>query len=91
MDDQTMGNTVRAKFECISAEPHTTSLWDETHQTHLGEGTAYQYKFQAVTGGSPENDKFFASTPGGYIDLYAVRADLFKRGQTYYIDFTPTV
>lgn len=80
---------VRAKFECISAEQIEKSLWDETHKTHLGNGIAYRYKFQVVYGGSPENDKFFSSTPGGTLELDAVRDDLFVKGQQYYLDFTP--
>lgn len=81
--------SVRAKFECISAETHETSLWDETHKTHLGDGLAYRYKFQVVYGGSPENDRFFSSTPYGALELVAVRDDLFVKGQQYYLDFTP--
>lgn len=48
--------------------------------------------FQPVYGGSPENDKFFAATPGGSISLSVVNkpaAESFEVGKPYYVDFTP--
>ncbi len=49
----------------------------------------YGYKFSVVTGTSEENKQFFASTPGGTIELSAVRDDLFVPGKDYYLDFSP--
>lgn len=51
-------------------------------------GFLYSYEFQAVTGNSPENKQFFASTPGGNLSMSAVRDDLFEPGKSYYLDFT---
>ncbi len=70
--------TVRAKFTCSSV---TKSLGWGGNEFH------YNYKFQAVTSGSEENKQFFASTPGGNIELTAVRNDLFSPGKQYYLDF----
>jgi hypothetical protein len=45
-----------------------------------------------VTGGSEENDRFFASTPTGTITLTTVNmeaAKQFENGKEYYVDFTP--
>jgi len=80
--------TVRAKFECHSKGQYETTLWDEEHKNVIGTGIAYRYDFYAVTRGNDENNKFYASTPGGSISLYAVRDDLFVPGQSYYLDFT---
>lgn len=81
--------TVRCKFKCISAETQDKSLWDETHQEHIGDGPAYAYKFQVVYGGSPENDRFFSSTPGGTLEISAVRKQEFEVGKEYYLDLSP--
>jgi hypothetical protein len=46
----------------------------------------------AVVGGSPENDRFFAATPSGQIQMNVTRpetARLFEPGREYYVDFTP--
>lgn len=80
--------TVRAKFQCMAKAPYEIAIWDEEHKNVVGNGTAYRYEFYAVTGDSEENNKFYASTPGGNISLYAVRDDLFVPGKPYYLDFT---
>jgi len=49
----------------------------------------YEASFQAVTGGSPENDKFFQYTPGGSISLGVYKEDVFQVGQEYYLDLSP--
>jgi hypothetical protein len=49
-------------------------------------------KMSPVYSGSEENKSFFASTPGGSIDLYTVNpeaAKQFESGREYYVDFTP--
>lgn len=45
-----------------------------------------------VCGDSPENRKFFESTPSGSIDLGTINPDAaaqFEVGKEYYVDFTP--
>ena len=54
-----------------------------------GDGFIDDYSFQAVVGGSPENDKFFAYTPSIQFKLSSVNIDLFEPGKEYYLDFTP--
>ena len=78
---------VRAKFYCTSV------LKTIQHVTNPETGkyepkTVYTYKFQAVSSGSDENKKFFASTPTGSVELSAIREDLFKIFEEYYLDFS---
>ena len=80
--------TVRAKYQCHAKGQYEVTIWNEDHTNVTGTGIAYKYEFYAVTGGSDENNKFFASTPGGSVSLYAVRDDLFVPGQYYYLDFS---
>lgn len=79
---------VRAKFQCFSVKRYASNVWDSTHKAMVGNGYLYEYEFQPVTGGSPENDQFFASTPGGSLKLTAVRDNLFEPGKSYYLDFS---
>ena len=81
--------SVRAKFYCHAKGQYEVNVWDEEHKNPVGTGIAYRYEFYAVTGGNDENNRFFASTPGGSISLYAVRDDQFVPGKEYYLDFTP--
>jgi hypothetical protein len=78
----------RAKFRCYSVKKTHTTKWVD-HNPVLG--LLYDYEFNVVTGDGKdsENDKFFASTPSGKINLSSVRDDLFDPGKDYYIDFTP--
>lgn len=72
----------RAKFRCT--EISKKSGWGDNSS-----GFVYDAKFQAVYGdGSKENETFFAATPSGNITLSTLRADHFKVGQMYYVDFT---
>jgi hypothetical protein len=83
-----MFQTVRAKFYCTSI----TKYIGFTQNPETGKyeaAPAFNYKFQAVTSGSEENKKFFASTPSGTIELSALREDLFELNKEYYLDFTP--
>lgn len=79
---------IRSKFECISVTKRKN--WN----AYVPGGTVppafvYDYEFLVVTGGSEENEKFFASTPSGNVRLSAVRDDLFQPREFYYLDFTP--
>lgn len=71
---------VRAKFKCNSVEKRTG--WG-------GNEFVYDAKMSAVTGGTKEDESFFAATPNGSISLCTVKDDLFQVGQEYYVDFTP--
>lgn len=72
--------TVRCKFLCTSSKKFKG--WG-------GVEFMYAYEMQPVTGTTPENQEFFASTPSGSLSVSAVREDLFEPGQEYYLDFTP--
>lgn len=57
----------------------------------LGYGGApflFEAELTPVHRDSPENEDFFASTPGGRINLATIRDDHFVPGKTYYVDFT---
>ena len=78
---------VRAKFHCVSV----TKWMSAAHNLETGKYepcAVFNYKFQAVTSGSEENKKFFASTPSGTIELSAIRGDLFELSKEYYLDFS---
>lgn len=74
----------RCKFQCTSAKKYKG--WLGTKTPYL-----YEYEFMAVTGGSPENDSFFASTPTGQLKFSAVADDgagfspRFEPGKEYYL------
>lgn len=74
--------TVRCKFECTMATK--VKAWNKDQGPFL-----YGYKMQVVTGDTPENKQFFASTPSGSFEISAVRDDLFEPGKKYFIDITP--
>ena len=80
--------TVRAKFTCVGMKQMQGSSYNpETKgydQTIVETAT-----FQPVYGGTPENEKFFASTPCGQIEIGTVRQGFFTLGLSYYVDFTP--
>ena len=70
--------SVRAKFKVISVTEHEAGL--------------KFVKLAPVTGGSPENEKFFKYTPSGTIEMGTINpsvAEQFKPGTTFYVDFTP--
>lgn len=51
-----------------------------------------QINLSPVYSGSDENKSFFASTPGGQIQLHILNPDaagVFQQGKEYYVDFTP--
>lgn len=75
-----MGPKTRAKFRCVGVTKR--EHWDKS------KGFLFAASLQPTTGGSPENDAFFASTPSGSIEISTVREDHFQVGQDYYVDFT---
>ena len=79
---------VRAKFYCTSV----TRMMGTANNPETGKYEScvvFDYKFNAVSSGSDENKKFFASTPSGSMSLSSVRDDLFEVGKEYYLDFSP--
>ena len=83
--------TIRAKFQCNSV----TLMLSSRYSSETGRyepTTSKTWKFSAVVGGSgssEENQRFFASTPSGTIELYCVNPDVeFELGKDYYLDFT---
>lgn len=75
---------VRCKFKCTSKREYEG--WRRNN-----EGVAaplYEYEFTPVSGGSPENDAFFAATPTGLLKVSTVTDGSFQVGQAYYLDLT---
>lgn len=66
----------RCKFRCTAASPKTAA-------------GPYSASFEPVYGGSLENERFFAATPGGAISLSVMGTQHFEAGREYYVDFTP--
>ena len=80
--------SVRAKFQVneISRTKHWVTKDDGTHDDLV------TIKMTPVTGGSEEDDAFWAATPSGRIELGTVNADAVKElvlGESYYVNFTP--
>lgn len=76
---------VRCKFRCDSVRKYSASGWHTEPKVDF----MYEYAFHAVTGDSPENKKFFASTPTGELKFSAVNGELFEPGKDYYLDLSP--
>ena len=73
----TTGTTVRAKFRCSKAEPHS---WGN------------EYEFGAVYSTDPnhENKAFWDATPSAMLTMTISnpKAQIFEVGKEYYLDFT---
>ena len=70
--------TVRAKFKVQNIVAYDNGAVIDLHP---------------VTDGSEENKMFYSYTPGGHIQLATVNAkaaELFHKGDEFYVDFTPT-
>jgi hypothetical protein len=82
--------SVLAKFVCIFAEDKQGAIMDEDDKPTTG--LYRRFIFNVVYGSSPENKKFFASTPSGHITIDCVRQSVnFEVGREYYIAFTPAL
>lgn len=71
---------VRAKFTVVS----------KTETPCSGKGNGFSVRLIPVTGGSPENEKFYQYTPAGVVELTTINraaADQFEVGKSYYLDF----
>ena len=74
--------TVRAKFVVQSIT---------THRAWCGPGLMGTVTLNPVTSGSDENKAFYASSPGGKIELGTVNEEALKQfnvGDEFYVDFT---
>ena len=73
-----MPNSVRCKFVCDSKREFS----------QLQGKIYYDYQFHAVYTGSEENNRFFAFTPGGQLNVSTVLDGSFAVGKEYYLDLT---
>jgi hypothetical protein len=71
---------IRCKFYCESKT--VRQHWNKE------QGFLYDYNFNPVSGGSPENEAFWEATPGGSFKVSSVLSDAFEVGKAYYIDVT---
>lgn len=85
--------TIRAKFYCMSRTETLNSRYN--HETKENETyRTYSVRFHPVTGGSEENKRFYASTPGGSIELNGLTEAvglMFELSKEYYLDFNQAV
>lgn len=90
--------TVRAKFKCYEIAEFQSSRPESVDDGNGGKRTVWKdckslkFKFQIVSGGSPENDHFYAVSGGSNLELVTVNDavfDKFKVGGEYYADLTP--
>lgn len=82
--------TVRAKFQLIKTTQTMHSKKDEDGNWITIPLTSMS--FQVVHGNTPENERFFASTPSGTIELGVLNPEAaaqLELGKSYYIDFVP--
>jgi hypothetical protein len=75
----------RCKFRCDSVSKSRGSTWDGSKSIPID---LHGAKLFPVTGGSAENQQFFASTPSGYFEVVGLRHQPFEPGQEYYLDIS---
>ncbi len=73
--------TTRCKFKCTGVRK-VVSWRDKTK-------FLYEADFEPVTGGSPENEKFYEATPNGSFKVGQYKEDLFQPGKEYFLDIAP--
>ena len=75
--------TTRCKFHCFEVSKvegwNCKGSWAQIQE---------KAKLSPVSGGSPENESFFASTPCGSIEVGTVAEGVFVIGKDYFVDFT---
>ena len=75
--------SVRAKFKVVSTTQR--QHWD------AAKGHIHEIELSPVVSGSPENEAFYAATPGGAIKLQTISHEAgvqFDLGTEFYVDFT---
>lgn len=81
--------TIRAKFYCVSRTETLSPNYNyETKENEMRR--TYSVRFHPVTGGSEENKRFYASTPGGSIEMHGLTEAVglqFELSKEYYLDF----
>jgi hypothetical protein len=80
---------VRCKFYCHSKVERLSTVWSPNPDTGKQVGTlasVYDYKFNVVADGTPEEKAFFASTPSGELSVTTVKDGTFVVGKKYYLD-----
>jgi hypothetical protein len=81
--------TIRAKFYCVSRTETLSPNYNyETKENETRR--TYSVRFHPVTGGSEENKRFYASTPGGSIEMHGLTEAVglqFELSKEYYLDF----
>lgn len=74
--------SVRAKFKVVSIT---------ATEGYSGKGPMKSVKLHPVTYGSDENEKFYAATPCGQIEIGILSEDAAKQfevGKQYFVDFS---
>lgn len=84
----------RAKFRVqnIMASLQSIHIKDDKGVLQWSTAKVETVTLTPVVGGSPENDKFYASTPSGEIKIGIISgevAEFFELGKDFYVDFTP--
>ena len=79
--------TTRCKVLCSTVRKYSTQGWHTEPKVDF----MYEAEFIAVSGMSPENKAFFASTPTLNLKLSAINGDKFEPGKEYYLDIIEAV
>ena len=83
MSQDQVPQTVRCKFSCNSVVKRLENRKEKRF--------VYTYEFSVVYSGSEENNKYFAYTPSGQLNVGSFKDDLFEPGKEYFIDITLAV
>ena len=83
-------------FEHKSYQEHSIAFHILRYMVKIWEkkevpGNQFDIKARVVHGGSEENDKYFAATPSGELELGVLNSDAAAQlvvGQEYYLDLT---
>lgn len=81
--------TIRAKFYCVSRTETLSYNYNYETKENATERT-FSVRFQPVSGGSEENKRFYAATPGGVIEMHGLKEAVglqFELSKEYYLDF----
>ena len=83
-----MPPTTRCKFHCSGVTKRASSRFNG--ETKVSEPCfVYDAEFFVVSGDTPENKEFFASTPTGTLKVCTYRDDRFQPGKSYFVDISP--